>query len=213
VNPYYGKSNPKGVLYHFESLMDYGPTIIYNVAGRTAQDITPDLVYQIAKHPNFAGMKECGGHDRIKLYSDKGIKCWSGNDDEAHESRFNYGGHGVISVTSNVLPAAMRRLMDYEDPELNAKIKPFMNWLFLQPNPIGINTLLAMTGAAEPIFRAPYWPYDEDVRLEVIPLLKDFKDSEICGGRPMAIGDGGFTVLGDWARGVQHLRSNIDEIK
>jgi 4-hydroxy-tetrahydrodipicolinate synthase len=67
-------------------------------------------------------MKECAGHERIKLYADEGIKCWSGNDDEAHESRFKYGGHGVISVTSNVLPAAMRRLMDFEDSDLNAKI-------------------------------------------------------------------------------------------
>lgn len=182
--------------------MDYGPSIIYNVVGRTAQDITPDLVMQIAKHPNFAGMKECGGHERIKLYADKGIKCWSGNDDEAHESRFKYGGHGVISVTSNVLPAAMRRLMDIEDPELNAKMQPFMNWLFLQPNPIGINTLFAMTGAAAPVFRAPYWPYDEDMRNLVIEMLNKFEDYEICGGRPKALKDEDFTVLGDWARGV-----------
>jgi 4-hydroxy-tetrahydrodipicolinate synthase len=156
-------------------------------------------------------MKECGGHDRIKLLSDKGIKCWSGNDDEAHESRFKYGGHGVISVTSNVFPAAMRRLMDVEDLELNAKLQPFMNWLFDQPNPIGINTFFAMNGAAKPIFRAPYWPYDEEERNKVIGLLKDFQDSEICGGRPIILKDEDFTVLGDWARGVCHLRSGVDE--
>jgi 4-hydroxy-tetrahydrodipicolinate synthase len=61
--------------------MDHGPSIIYNVEGRTAQDITPNQVMEIAKHPNFAGMKECGGHERIALYASEGIKCWSGNDD------------------------------------------------------------------------------------------------------------------------------------
>ena len=65
-------------------------------------------------------MKECSGHERIKLYSEQGILCWSGNDDEAHESVFKHGGHGVISVTSNVLPAAMRHLMEVEDPDFNA---------------------------------------------------------------------------------------------
>ena len=213
INPYYGKSNPKGVLYHLQSTMDFGPAIIYNVEGRTAQDIPPKLVYEISKHPNFAGMKECAGQERIKEYADKGILCWSGNDDECHDSRFKMGGHGVISVTSNVLPAAMRRLMDERDPELNEKIKPFMNWLFLQPNPIGLNTVLAMTGASAPVFRAPYWPYDEKERNQVIELLKDFSDEEIMGGRPKPLRDDEFTVLADFARGVQHLRSNVDEMK
>ena len=47
-------------------------------------------------------MKECKGHERIEEYSKKGILSWSGNDDEFHE------GHGVISVTSNVIPGVMR---------------------------------------------------------------------------------------------------------
>jgi 4-hydroxy-tetrahydrodipicolinate synthase len=106
----------------------------------------------------------------------------------------------------------MRRLMDYEDPELNEKIQPFMNWLFMQPNPIGLNTVFAMTGAAQPVFRAPYWPYDQDMRNDVISLLKDFEAYEICGGHPKELKDEDFTVLGDWARGVQHLRSGVDEI-
>jgi 4-hydroxy-tetrahydrodipicolinate synthase len=80
------------------------------------------MVYELAKHKNFAGMKECGGHERIKLYTDQGILCWSGNDDEAYESRVNYGAHGVISVTSNVVPSLMRTLMEKEDPELNEKL-------------------------------------------------------------------------------------------
>jgi 4-hydroxy-tetrahydrodipicolinate synthase len=92
--------------------MNYGPAIIYNVPGRTAQDLQPEIVLELAKHPNFAGVKECAGHERIKGYADKGLLCWSGNDDEAHDSVHKYGGHGVISVTSNVIPAVMKRLMD-----------------------------------------------------------------------------------------------------
>jgi 4-hydroxy-tetrahydrodipicolinate synthase len=58
----------------------------------------------------------------------------------------------------------MRKLMDTQDKELNAKTQPFMNWLFLEPNPIALNTILAMTGMAHPVFRAPYYPYDTEKR-------------------------------------------------
>jgi 4-hydroxy-tetrahydrodipicolinate synthase len=54
--------------------------------------------------------------------------------------------------------------MDTQDKELNAKTQPFMNWLFLEPNPIALNTILAMTGMAHPVFRAPYYPYDAEKR-------------------------------------------------
>ncbi len=148
-------------------------------------------------------MKECTGHERIKEYADKGILSWSGNDDECHESRWKYGGHGVISVTSNVLPSVMRRLMDVEDPELAAKVLPFMNWLFAQPNPIALNTIFAMTGMSNPVFRAPYYPYDKDLRQQGVDLLKSFQDHEICGGRPQVMDDGDFKVLADWSRGAQ----------
>jgi len=174
INPYYGKSSAKGVKYHLDAAMEFGPAVIYNVESRTAQDISPELVEYLAKNPNFAGMKECGGHERIKQYADQGILCWSGNDDECHDSKWNYGGHGVISVTSNVLPSVMRRLMDTKDDELNAKVMPFMNWLFMEPNPIGLNTVSAMTGAAQPVFRAPYMPYDLDKREAAIELLSGF---------------------------------------
>ena len=58
--------------------------------------------------------------------------------------------------------------MDSQDDELNDKVQPFMNWLFMEPNPIGLNTVSAMTGAAQPVFRAPYMPYDLDKRKQVI---------------------------------------------
>lgn len=97
--------------------MDLGPSIVYNVPSRTAQDIPPEIMLELAKHENFAGVKECTGHDRIAQYAAEGILCWSGNDDEAFESRWKHGGHGVISVTSNMLPGVMSDLMSKEDAE------------------------------------------------------------------------------------------------
>lgn len=98
--------------------------------------------------------------------------CWSGNDDEAHKDRYVGGATGVISVTSNVAPALMHKLMHGgEDAALDAKLQPLMNWLFREPNPIGLNTLCAMTGMANPVFRLPYVPYSKEMREEGVAIL------------------------------------------
>lgn len=104
INPYYGKTSKQGLLTHFQAVLSEGPAIVYNVPGRTGQDIPDDVVHSIASHPNFLGMKECTGNNRIANYTKAGVTCWSGNDDEAHDARHGSGAVGVISVTSNVIP-------------------------------------------------------------------------------------------------------------
>lgn len=174
INPYYGKTSRAGLIYHFQAVLDYGPCIVYNVPGRTGQDIPSDVVRELSTHPNFAGIKECTGNDRIRAYSDAGVVCWSGNDDEAHDARWGCGAVGVISVTSNVVPGLMRSLMfDGRNDGLNARLQPLMSWLFAQPNPIGVNTALAMLGAAQPVFRLPYAPYDEPLRAQGAAILRE----------------------------------------
>ena len=64
------------------------------------------------------GVKECTGNDRIQGYSKLGISCWSGNDNEAHAARHEYGGFGVISVASNLVPGLYSRLMEQRDDDL-----------------------------------------------------------------------------------------------
>ena len=67
INPYYGKTSRAGLLQHFAAALDEGPTIIYNVPGRTGQDIPDDVVDQLAAHANFLGVKECTGNARIQV--------------------------------------------------------------------------------------------------------------------------------------------------
>ena len=56
------------------------------------QDVPDHVVQRLSYHSNWLGVKECTGNQRIQSYSDQGIMCWSGNDDEAHDSRHNHGG-------------------------------------------------------------------------------------------------------------------------
>ncbi|TMP25140.1 dihydrodipicolinate synthase family protein, partial [Pseudoalteromonas rubra] len=78
INPYYGRTSEAGLKEHFSRLLDIGPAFIYNVPGRTGQDLTPDIMTPLAEHKNFVGVKECGGNERIAAYERQGIACWSG---------------------------------------------------------------------------------------------------------------------------------------
>ncbi|CAH9062480.1 4-hydroxy-tetrahydrodipicolinate synthase [Pseudoalteromonas holothuriae] len=187
INPYYGRTSIKGVMTHFERLLDIGPAFIYNVPGRTGQDLTPDIIEPLSKHNNFIGVKECAGNERIAHYEAKEIACWSGNDDEAHDSRHHYQSHGVISVTSNLIPGLFRQLMDTENNELNQQLQPLMQWLFSEPNPIAINTALIMTGAVKPVFRLPYLPLEDAQQQQGIKLINQLNEVDIVGSKARVI--------------------------
>jgi len=198
INPYYGKTSNKGIVMHIEAAMDFGPAIIYNVPGRTGQDIKPEVIFELSKHKNFCGVKECMGSDRIKQLSDKGIACWSGNDDQCHDSRHNHGGVGVISVTANVVPALMSKLMTAKDDELNKKLGPLFGWLFEEPNPIGVNTLMMQLGVSPPVFRLPYTVRSQEKRNEVIAIVNAIGIEHFPGKVVQALEDSSFEyTLGD----------------
>lgn len=189
INPYYGKTTQEGVRAHLQSALDIGPAFIYNVPGRTGQDIEPCVMRQLASHENFIGVKECAGKARIDLYEKEGIACWSGNDDECFESRHLSQSHGVISVVSNLLPGLMRRLMDNNDVQLNQSLQPLIAWLFSEPNPICLNTALVLLGAIEPVFRLPYLPLSKEQQLTGIELLSAFQRDSLPGDKLELIDD------------------------
>ena len=183
INPYYGRTSIAGVKEHFKRVLDIGPAFIYNVAGRTGQDLTPDIIEPLAQHSNLIGIKECGGNKRIAHYEQQGIACWSGNDDEAHDARHVHKAHGVISVTSNLIPGLFRQLMDTKNDELNTSLQPLMSWLFCEPNPIAINTAMMMTGAVNPVFRLPYLPLSDEQQKVGLPLINELNEREVVGGK------------------------------
>eukprot|EP00887_Chlorella_sp_A99_P004116 scaffold23.g4116.t1 len=158
INPYYGKTSVTGLLGHFKAVLDEGPAIVYNVPGRTGQDIPDDVILELAQHPLFLGVKECTGNARIGGYHAKGVRCWSGNDDEAHAARHDFHALGAISVASNLVPGLVVRLMAGRDDATAASLHSLMAWLFCEPNPIPLDTALAMCGLVKPVFRLPYVP-------------------------------------------------------
>ncbi|KAL6756611.1 dihydrodipicolinate synthase [Haematococcus lacustris] len=196
INPYYGKTSQAGLLTHFNAVLNEGPAIVYNVPGRTGQDIPDVVVHELAQHPNFLGMKECTGNKRIAGYTSRGITCWSGNDDEAHDARHGSGAVGVISVTSNVLPGVMASLMSSPDPQLNSQVQRLISWMFSEPNPIPLNTAMAMCGLCKPVFRLPYVPLSREQREKGAELLNELHEHLPGSQEVRVLEDHDFTLIG-----------------
>ena len=112
VTPYYNKPTQEGLYQHFKAIAESSelPQILYNVPGRTAVDLLPETVARLAKIPNIIGIKEATG-DLERLAELKAIlpadfALYSGDDETGCDFMLQ-GGHGVISVTTNVAPAEM----------------------------------------------------------------------------------------------------------
>lgn len=200
INPYYGKTSDSGIVKHIKAGMDFGPAIIYNVPGRTAQDIEPPMMEKLARHPNFVGVKECAGLERISQYTEAGMAVWSGNDDDMHEARHRCGARGSISVASNIVPGIYRDLLFGErNDELNNSLNPLFSWLFKEPNPIGVNTLLMQLDMAQPIFRLPYTHLDRPMREEGARIVEAIGIEHIPNGDKLRVmNDPEFVHLAEW---------------
>lgn len=79
---------------------------------------------------------------------------------------------GVISVTSNLIPGLFSKMMQQENAELNESLQELMAWLFCEPNPVPLNTALAMCGLIKPVFRLPYVPLNKERREYGAKLLR-----------------------------------------
>ena len=109
VAPYYNKPSQAGILAHFTAIADAValPIFVYNIPGRSIVDITPETMAEMARHPNIMGVKDATA-DMSRVTRHRNLICegfvqLSG--DDASALGYNaHGGHGAISVTSNVAP-------------------------------------------------------------------------------------------------------------
>ncbi|MFC0632501.1 4-hydroxy-tetrahydrodipicolinate synthase [Brevundimonas balnearis] len=117
VTPYYNRPSQSGLEAHFRAIADAVelPLVLYNVPGRTGVDLANETVAALAAHPNVVGIKDATGDlgrvswMRARVEGD--FDLISG-DDPSFPGYVAQGGHGVISVTSNVAPEAMVALYE-----------------------------------------------------------------------------------------------------
>ena len=167
ISPYYNKPNRAGLIKHYTKLADLDiPIVIYNVPGRTGQNLEPDLIAELAQHPNIVGVKEASGNIGqisriIEETQDEDFSVISG-DDNITLPILALGGTGVISVAANVDPTrmvAMYEAMKHGDYQkalvLHYAMSPLIRSMFIDTNPIPVKKAVELIGLAGGPVRLP----------------------------------------------------------
>lgn len=100
-------------------------------------------------------------------------------------------------MVSNLIPQLAHELLFHgRNVELNKKLMPLINWLFVEPNPIGLNTALAQLGLIRPVFRLPYVPLSIAKRREFVQMVNDIGREHFVGDKEVqTLQDDDFLLL------------------
>ncbi len=186
ISPYYNKPNRSGLIKHFTKLADLDlPIILYNVPGRTGQNLQPDLVVELAKHPNIAGIKEASGDITqisriIEGTRDEDFVVLSG-DDAMTLPILALGGAGVISVAANADPRRMSQMYESYRAgdfaralDLHFELSPLFRAMFIDTNPIPVKKAVEILGMAAGPVRLPLDELDEGKTEQLRRVLENY---------------------------------------
>jgi len=173
VTPYYNKPSQEGMYQHFKAINDTVgiPIVIYNIPSRSVVDMSIDTMKRLYELKNIVGVKDATGNlartalQRHALGAD--FIQLSGEDMTALALNA-HGGHGCISVTSNVAP---KQCSDMQAASLSGdygaalviqdRLTPLHSALFADPNPAGPKYALSMLGKMGQEIRLPMLPASE----------------------------------------------------
>ena len=180
VSPYYNKPPQEGIYKHHIKIADEIdlPQILYNVPSRTASFIEPETVFKLSCHKNIVGIKDATGdmknHSEVlNLCAEEinsGNFCLYSGDDFSSLEFLQKGGHGTISVTSNVVPNIVSEICDLVNSDftkakkLDESLQQLNKNLFCESNPIPVKWCLYKMGFI-----------DKGIRLPLIELNDTFK--------------------------------------
>src|SRR5579862_5158279 len=179
VTPYYNKPNQEGLYQHYKAINDaIGiPIIIYNIPLRSVIDMNVDTMARLFELKNVAGVKDATGKiDRASLQRGAmgpDFNQLSG-DDALALGYLAHGGHGCISVTSNVAPRLCAEFQacclkdDFAGAlKLQDKLMPLHTALFIEANPAPAKYALSVLGKCAETVRLPMVPVAEKTRAAV----------------------------------------------
>ena len=185
VTPYYNRPSQEGLYAHYAAINEAVqlPVLIYNVPGRTSVDISNDTLARLSKLPNIVGIKDATGDlgraSLQRLTCGEGWTMLSGNDDEAL-GYLAHGGHGCISVTSNVAPEQTAALYnaamsgDWEGAlQHQDRLIRLHRALFSDASPAPTKFALAHLGLCTEEVRLPLVAASEASRAEVLAAMRD----------------------------------------
>ncbi|HEV2612768.1 MAG TPA: 4-hydroxy-tetrahydrodipicolinate synthase [Noviherbaspirillum sp.] len=185
VVPYYNRPTQEGMYLHFRKIAESVdlPLILYNVPGRTVADMSNETVLRLAQIPGIVGIKDATGNigrgsDLIRLASES-FAVYSGDDPTAMALMF-CGAKGNISVTANIAPRGMHLLCAAamagrvsEAVEINNRLLPLHNKLFVEPNPVPLKWAMNELGLISSGMRLPLAPLAAEYHQTVRQALRE----------------------------------------
>jgi 4-hydroxy-tetrahydrodipicolinate synthase len=183
VNPYYNKPTQDGLYAHFKAINDKVgiPIVIYNIPGRTNVDMSVATMARCFELKNVVGVKDATANicrvsqQRAAMGSD--FIQLSGEDATAL-GFMAHGGHGCISVASNVAP---RLCAEFQNAcmkgdfaaalALQDRLMPLHDVMFVETNPGPVKYAASRLGLCAPDMRLPLVPVTEQTKKTVDPVL------------------------------------------
>jgi len=183
VVPYYNKPPQEGMYQHFKAIAEAGPTIMYNIQGRTAINMTAATTLRCAELPGIVGVKEASGDiDQMGLVcagKPAGFHVWSG-DDSFTLPLMAVGGYGVICVVSHLAGASMKQLIesylagDNDTARgIHLGLLPVIKTLMTTAaNPVPVKSVMNALGFPAGPFRLPLVPLTDEQLDTVMQVVK-----------------------------------------
>lgn len=183
VTPYYVRPPQEGLYQYFSKISDAVdiPIILYNVPSRTGCDLLPETVGRLQRHANIVGIKEATG----KLERVQALQSLCGNkmtylsgDDPSCLEFMRLGGHGVISITSNIAPKLMHEMCASARQEcgqahaINQRLAELHELMCIESNPIPVKWSLNQMKRIPDGIRLPLVPLSEIYRERLAFALK-----------------------------------------
>ena len=189
ITPYYNKPNVRGLKEHFRQIGDSAdiPLILYNIPSRTGLNMSAETMVEIAAEvENVKGVKEASGNLKqvgaiIKLAKERGLDFTVvAGDDFLTLPIMSLGGKGVISVAANIAPQPMSEMVnamlsgDIEKAkEINLRLFPLFEAMFLETNPIPVKRTAELMGLPAGHVRLPLGELSEENEHKLRQVLRE----------------------------------------
>jgi 4-hydroxy-tetrahydrodipicolinate synthase len=185
VTPYYNKPSQEGIFRHYKAVAEQVsmPILVYNVPARTGVNLLPETVARLTEISNIVGIKEASGSlDQVKKIREfcPGLDVFCGEDALTVEM-MALGAKGVISVTANVVPADVKKMVSLalkgkidEARKMQQKLMPLHGAMFLESNPQPVKVALKMLGRGNGEFRLPLWGLSPENEEKLRAALKAY---------------------------------------
>ncbi|HAX76282.1 MAG TPA: 4-hydroxy-tetrahydrodipicolinate synthase [Cyanobacteria bacterium UBA11372] len=185
VVPYYNKPPQEGLYRHFQAIAKSSPDMpimLYNIPGRTGQNLLPETVARLAEIPNIVAIKEASGNldqaSQIRCLTPPDFQIYSG-DDSLTLPLLSIGATGVVSVASHLVGKQLQTMIQaFEEGKIKAatqihlQLFPLFKALFATTNPIPVKAALKLQGWDVGSTRSPLCEPTDEIRQNLKNVLE-----------------------------------------